>query len=567
MSVFFEIDGPYRCMVIPASKEENKMLKKRYAVFSHSGKLHEVKGFELKRRGELKIIKIFQEEVFSKFLEGKTLQECYDSCGEVADRWYDILETEGEYIDEQDVIDFIGESRFLSRNLSDYDGQKGTSITCAKRLSEFLGPEIVKDKGLNVKFIISKLPVEAKVADRAIPTAIFETDEAVKKKFLRKWLKNDALQDFDMRKLIDWDYYKERVAGTIMKIVTIPAALQKCMNPVPKIQYPDWLHKRLKAEEAKFKQKDMKFFFQQVSHQEAANNAIRDIEEYATNNIQKLAINSAAQMEVQAAKNAAKEKENKYAKIEDCPSPEEDFGEWLKYQKSNWRKIRKIMKDDKQVISATGASKSKHQGIASFIRNMDDVVLKSNWHVVQVSETFEPGILKLWALTDAGQMFSVKLKVSRTIYINSQVPCNEAEFKKSNKLLPRNRKVLHLYEWDNEESLFQEKFHSIKNQHLLAHTVEGVYETKLPLLFKAIMEIGCIVKPRQQLINKKEQALGRVYKVNELEVKNMEAGSYLPSSAFEKIYIFHVSQGNRHVWGLFIDVQKDITFYIVNPVA
>jgi hypothetical protein len=34
----------------------------------------------------------------------------------------------------------------------------------------------------------------------------------------------------------------------------------------------------------------------------------------------------------------------------------------------------------------------------------------------------------------------------------------------------------------------------------------------------------------------------------------MEAGSYLPSSAFEKIYIFHVTQGNRHVWGLFIDV-------------
>lgn len=59
MSVFFEIDGPYRCMVIPASKEENKMLKKRYAVFDHSGKLHEVKGFELKRRGELKIVKIF----------------------------------------------------------------------------------------------------------------------------------------------------------------------------------------------------------------------------------------------------------------------------------------------------------------------------------------------------------------------------------------------------------------------------------------------------------------------------------------------------------------------------
>lgn len=40
-------------MIIPAAKEEGKMLKKRYAVFSHSGKLVELKGFELKRRGEL----------------------------------------------------------------------------------------------------------------------------------------------------------------------------------------------------------------------------------------------------------------------------------------------------------------------------------------------------------------------------------------------------------------------------------------------------------------------------------------------------------------------------------
>lgn len=73
MSVFFEIDGPYRCMLIPASKEENKMLKKRYAVFNDAGKMTEVKGFELKRRGELNIVKIFQGEVFSKFLEGSSL--------------------------------------------------------------------------------------------------------------------------------------------------------------------------------------------------------------------------------------------------------------------------------------------------------------------------------------------------------------------------------------------------------------------------------------------------------------------------------------------------------------
>lgn len=79
-----------------------------------------------------------------------------------------------------------------------------------------------------------------------------------------------------------------------------------------------------------------------------------------------------------------------------------------------------MMKDDKKVIKDT--EKNKHQGLVSFIRNMDDVVLKSTWHVISVSETFEPGILRLWILTpDSGQMFSIKLKVPRTIYINSKV--------------------------------------------------------------------------------------------------------------------------------------------------
>ena len=73
----------------------------------------EVKGFELKRRGELRIIKIFQEEVFDRFLIGNSLQECYDACGEVAIRWYDILETEGEYVEDSELIDYIGESRVL----------------------------------------------------------------------------------------------------------------------------------------------------------------------------------------------------------------------------------------------------------------------------------------------------------------------------------------------------------------------------------------------------------------------------------------------------------------------
>ena len=40
-------------------------------------------GFEVKRRGELQIIKIFQSTVFEAFLKGDTLDTCYDAVAKV----------------------------------------------------------------------------------------------------------------------------------------------------------------------------------------------------------------------------------------------------------------------------------------------------------------------------------------------------------------------------------------------------------------------------------------------------------------------------------------------------
>lgn len=146
MSIFFEIDGPYRAMIIPAAKEEGKLLKKRYAVYHHSGELAELKGFELKRRGELKIIKIFQTQIFSEFLKGTTLNDCYLSVGKVAERWLNILYNKGEGIDDEELLDYIGENRVMSKPLKEYGTQKGVSLTCARRMSEFLGDELVEGK-------------------------------------------------------------------------------------------------------------------------------------------------------------------------------------------------------------------------------------------------------------------------------------------------------------------------------------------------------------------------------------------------------------------------------------
>jgi DNA polymerase epsilon subunit 1 len=62
-SIFFELDGPYKSMVLPASPEEGRLLKKKYVVFNFDGTIAELKGFELKRRGELQLVKSFQSQV------------------------------------------------------------------------------------------------------------------------------------------------------------------------------------------------------------------------------------------------------------------------------------------------------------------------------------------------------------------------------------------------------------------------------------------------------------------------------------------------------------------------
>ena len=80
-------------------------------MFEFDGSLAELKGFELKRRGELKIIKIFQQQVFHYFLNGDSLDTCYQSVGDVANYWLDILFTQGEDLEDDELMELISEIR------------------------------------------------------------------------------------------------------------------------------------------------------------------------------------------------------------------------------------------------------------------------------------------------------------------------------------------------------------------------------------------------------------------------------------------------------------------------
>jgi hypothetical protein len=39
-----------------------------------------------------------------------------------------------------------------------------------------------------------------------------------------------SLTNFELRNILDWDYYTERLGSVIQKLITIPAALQKVPN-------------------------------------------------------------------------------------------------------------------------------------------------------------------------------------------------------------------------------------------------------------------------------------------------------------------------------------------------
>uniref|UniRef100_A0A0M3J4G7 DNA polymerase epsilon catalytic subunit n=1 Tax=Anisakis simplex TaxID=6269 RepID=A0A0M3J4G7_ANISI len=131
-----------------------------------------------------------------------------------------------------------------------------------------LGDDMVKDAGLACRFIISKRPIGSPVTDRAIPLAIFQSAPAIAAHYLRKWTHDSEItkDNIDIRKIIDWEYYIERVGNTIQKIVTIPAALQNVPNPVPRIPYPDWLENKRRQRVNDHKQPKINEMFRSLSN-------------------------------------------------------------------------------------------------------------------------------------------------------------------------------------------------------------------------------------------------------------------------------------------------------------
>eukprot|EP00571_Detonula_confervacea_P015151 CAMPEP_0172308022 /NCGR_PEP_ID=MMETSP1058-20130122/8746_1 /TAXON_ID=83371 /ORGANISM="Detonula confervacea, Strain CCMP 353" /LENGTH=2557 /DNA_ID=CAMNT_0013020353 /DNA_START=95 /DNA_END=7768 /DNA_ORIENTATION=- len=498
-SIYFELDGPYRAMILPASTEEGKLLKKRYAVFNFDGSLAELKGFELKRRGELELIKQFQSQVFEHFLDGKSLVECYASVADIANHWIDILDTRGESLETDELVDLISENRNMSRQLDDYGDRPGTSQTTARRLGEFLGAEIIKDKGLNCKFIISQLPHGAPVTDRAVPTAIWKAEPAVMKHYMRRWLKAPQMEgdDFDIRNVLDWDYYIERLNNTIRKIITIPAALQMCPNPVPRVPHPDWLQTTMRRMNDRFKQKSIKGMFgvkkalsssaAGASAQSKASNVL-DIEDFQKKSVgpgrpivhstrrRKKSLFPSNVDDAEAEGSDTADRDIEIVEVSDLKETEtiaearikltkDNVPAWLKKKKELWRKQRRERRSKRAVTSskrvpladdsAKGSNKKQKTSapgsMGGYMRSAAEALTQHEWHVIEMRElassksgTSSDGTFLLWVMIGNKSLQRIRIKMSRTVYVDSRVELRQGMVgallvKRAEKHLPHNK--------------------------------------------------------------------------------------------------------------------------------
>lgn len=587
-SIFFEVDGPYKAMILPTSKEEDKGLKKRYAVFNDDGSLAELKGFEIKRRGELRLIKAFQSQVFQMFLEGTTLDECYKAVASVATSWLNILTTHGATLEDNDLIDLISENRSMSKTLDEYGGQKSTSICTARRLAEFLGSQMVKDKGLACKYIISKKPLGAPVTERAVPVEIFSADMDVKSHYLKKWLKDPSITDFDPRAIIDWEYYIERLGSTVQKIITIPAAYQGLDNPVPQLPHPDWLMKRISALKDKKKQQRIGSYFLKSEEPNARySNRLNDDKE--NHNIEIIDedmpdIEDIADKGAKAKKAAAKVSKRKVQstnnkKLEEpivsvpsnIPDPNEDYSAWLSYQKQKW-KAQKQARERRQHLFGESDYAKNNTGLSGMFRNQAEKAYSNSWSVLQYSSTDIPGQVRAFVYIN-NKIQVVRINIPRRIFVNfktDKLPpgsISNCTVTKVNNSLPNGHSSVHLFKLEMPEETYQEEM-AKANSILKHHTVEGIYESHIDFEKRVLLEVGT----QCSLDDSKPGILGmgleKGFDMDWLiprEPQGYSKRNYLADANFDHIHIHHISSKDMQVISVIPVWADTASVFVLRP--
>ncbi|KYF39384.1 DNA polymerase family B protein, partial [Toxoplasma gondii ARI] len=569
--VYFELDGPWRAMFLPASEKSDDLLKKRYVIFALDGTISELKGFEVKRRGELQIIKLFQTEVFPKLIEGKTKEEAYGAAAAVAYRYRDLLTSQGVSVqDDEDLEELIVTKKVLGKPVVSQGLGKSMSITTGKRLAELLRNETyLTDAPVSTQYIVVNRPVGVEKTARAVPVQLFHSSPETKAFYYHKWLgispssvasfssssgeitgdasgsaSTHALASIDIRQLIDWSYYSERLDVQFQKILCIPAMRQGLPNPIPEVAVPEWLKKQQATNNPL--QSKMEHFFKWKKHAAPATTETQkeDRQERAESgdlfadgeaavdveNIPEVNCMQGSRLETRASQlpeeqkglQARREERERQMeqKQEEKRMWKHDIVAWVAAQKQKWRQQRERLRQSRaRALSAvqrlpaglTPAILTRNPGAAKLMKHwglsLHDValLLTQPWHLLDFFvDSRDPGLFFCRVATDASRGFyTVPVQVYRQVFLNTKREIGEL-LQDRNILspdadislkplrgvyaLPRGVRQHELVEMSMPESLFQREKNKLPS--LFYSETAAIYETEIPLDFQFLSKVG-----------------------------------------------------------------------------
>jgi DNA polymerase epsilon subunit 1 len=411
-------------------------------------------------------------------------------------------------MDNDELLDLISCSSVMSRSLKEYDRQKSTAICTAKRLAEFLGSQMVEKKGLACQFIISRLPLAAPVAERAIPIAIFAAEKAKTFHFIRKWTK-DPHASCELRDIVDWDYYIGRMAGTIQKIITIPAASQDISNPVPRIVHPDWLKQKIQMRQ--HTQRSLTDSFAKLAGNVTDNSYLfQEKRSDGDGEDEDVAVERSSKRHRDDRTVAIPQKKSRVtAKDSSAPTtpmpPESDFAEWLSWMKRKWRADLAVKRKRSQELRRcldAGLPLPQHLnvprlmprgGVGAYLDQRTLLLAHSYWQIIQISETDRPGILLFWVAVQ-NLIQTIQVKVPRILYVHADpsFPDRLLIGKLMKCRLPRGgKREVEVIEVELDEEIYQNNLKRFTN--LFSHPdIHGVYESQIPLPLRAVIQLGCV---------------------------------------------------------------------------
>lgn len=200
-------------------------------------------------------------------------------------------------------------------------------------------------------------------------------------------------------------------------------------------------------------------------------------------------------------------------------------------------------------------------------RNHAELLYSTTWQILQLQPTDAPGEVKAFILIDQ-KLHVIRIIVPRTFFLNLEddalpdIEIDGCQVEKVNHSLPNGHASVHLFRVSMPEAVYLSE--ASKLTALFNHpSVEGVYESQVPLNLRAVLELGnnCTFDESQRGVVGKGLEQG----FDLTTLRNAPTRQpYLATLPLGQLYLYHIASGDREVFALFTTTRQEARIIVPN---